>query len=59
MQESGLTGIIPLLCTLAVWGQFLVLTHPDLLFLRAHCREWLQYGAARWLVFFQSSLGAH
>ena len=27
MQESGLTGIIPLICTSAIWGQYPVLSH--------------------------------
>ena len=30
MQESGLTEIIPLICTLAVWGQNPVFSHPEL-----------------------------
>ena len=29
MQESGLTEIIPLICTSAVWGQYPVLSHPE------------------------------
>lgn len=29
MQESGLTEIIPLICTSALWGQYPVLSHPD------------------------------
>ena len=29
MQESGLTEIIPLMCTLAIYGQYLVLSHPE------------------------------
>ena len=29
MQESGLTEIIPSICTLAVWGQHPVLSHPE------------------------------
>ena len=29
MQESGLTEIIPLMCTSALWGQHPVLSHPE------------------------------
>ena len=29
MQESGLTEIIPLMCTSAIWGQHSVLSHPE------------------------------
>ena len=29
MQESGLIEIIPLICTLALWGQYPVLSHPE------------------------------
>ena len=36
MQECGLTEIIPLRCTSAVWGW------SPALFLSAHGREWLQ-----------------
>ena len=28
MQESGLTEIIPLICTSAIWGQYPVFSHP-------------------------------
>ena len=37
MQESGLTEIIPLMCTLAIWGQEPVLSHFSPL--RVHHRE--------------------
>ena len=40
MQESGLTKIIPLIRTSAVWGQYPVFSHPKVL--RAYHREWLQ-----------------
>ena len=30
MQESGLTEIIPLICTSAIWGQYPVFSHPEL-----------------------------
>ena len=42
MQESGLTEIIPLICTSAIWGQYPVF--HILSFLRAHGREWLHVG---------------
>ena len=29
MQESGLLESIPLMCTLAIWGQYPVVSHPD------------------------------
>ena len=29
MQKSGLTEIIPLTCTSAIWGQYLVFSHPE------------------------------
>ena len=29
MQESGLTKIIPLMCTSALWGQYLVFSQPE------------------------------
>ena len=29
MQESGLTEIIPLICTSAIWGQYPVLSLPE------------------------------
>ena len=29
MQASGLTEIIPLIFTLAIWGQYPVLSHPE------------------------------
>ena len=29
MQESGLSVIIPLICTLAIWGHYTVLSHPE------------------------------
>ena len=29
MQESGLTEIILLMCTSAIWGQYHVLSHPE------------------------------
>ena len=29
MQESGFIEIISLICTLAVWGQYPVLSHPE------------------------------
>ena len=29
MQEFGLTEIIPLMCTSAIWGQYPVLSHPE------------------------------
>ena len=29
MQESGLTEIIPLICTSTIWGQHPVLSHPE------------------------------
>ena len=29
MQESGLTEIIPLICTSAIWGQYPVFSHPE------------------------------
>ena len=29
MQESRLAEIIPLMCTSAVWGQYLVFLHPE------------------------------
>ena len=29
MQESGLTEIISLICTSALWGQYPVLSHPQ------------------------------
>ena len=29
MQEFGLTEIIPLICTSAIWGQYPVLSHPE------------------------------
>ena len=29
MQESGLTEIIPLMCTSAVWGQCPAFLHPE------------------------------
>ena len=51
MQESGLTEIIPLVCTSAIWGQFPVFSHPEPPFLKAHHGEWLQ---SRWQVFFSS-----
>ena len=40
MQESGFTEIIPLICTLIIWGQFPVFLPP--VFPRAHYREWQQ-----------------
>ena len=30
MQESGLTEIIPLICTSALWGQYPSFVHPEL-----------------------------
>ena len=48
MQESGLTEIIPLICTSALWGQYPVLSH-----LQGSHREWLLDGrysvSWRWL----------
>ena len=38
-KESGLTEIMPLLCTLAIWGQYPVFSYLEI---RAHLREWLQ-----------------
>ena len=29
MQESGLTEIIPLVCTSAIWSQYSLLSHPE------------------------------
>ena len=29
MQESGLTELIPLICTSPVWGQYPVFSHPE------------------------------
>ena len=29
MQESGLTEIITLICTSAIWGQYPVFSHPE------------------------------
>ena len=29
MQESGLTEIIPLKCTSAIWGQYPAFLHPE------------------------------
>ena len=29
MQESGLTEIIPLTCSSAIWGQYPVRSHPE------------------------------
>ena len=29
MQESGLTEVIPLMCTLAIWGRYPVFSHPE------------------------------
>ena len=29
VQESGLTEIIPLMCTLAIWGQYPPFFHPE------------------------------
>ena len=29
IQESGLTEIIPLICTSAIWGQYPVFSHPE------------------------------
>ena len=29
MQESGLTEIIPLICTSAIWGLYPVFSHPE------------------------------
>ena len=29
MRESGLTEIIPLICTLAIWSQYPVFSHPE------------------------------
>ena len=29
MQESGLTEIIPLICTSAIWGQYPAFLHPE------------------------------
>ena len=29
MQEPGLTEIIPLICTLNIWGQYPVYSHPE------------------------------
>ena len=29
MQESGITEIIPLICTSAIWGQHLVYSKPE------------------------------
>ena len=40
MQESGFTDIIPFAPVSAIWGQYLFLSHPELL--RARSREWLQ-----------------
>jgi len=40
MRESGFTEIIPLICTVIIWGQFPVFLPP--VFLRAHYREWQQ-----------------
>ena len=28
-QESGLTEVIPLICTSVIWGQFSVFSHPE------------------------------
>ena len=40
MQESGLTEIIPLICTSAIWVHILCLL--ILRFLKLHRWEWLQ-----------------
>ena len=40
MHESGLTDIIPLMCTSALWGQYPVFSHPE--FPQGSPREWLQ-----------------
>ena len=29
MQESGVIRIIPLICNLAIWGQYPVFLHPE------------------------------
>ena len=29
MQESGITEIIPLICTSAIWGQHPLFSHPE------------------------------
>ena len=29
MQESGLTEILPLICTSTIWGQYPVFSHPE------------------------------
>ena len=50
MQESGLTEIIPFICTSTIWGQFPV-SRPELPVLKAHHGKWLQ---SRWQVFFSS-----
>ena len=59
MQESGLTKIIPLICTSAIWGQYPVFSHPvsSGLFAGSGC----SLMAARWQVFFSvlSFLRAH
>ena len=30
MQESGLSAVIPLICTSALWSQYPVFSHPEL-----------------------------
>ena len=52
MQESGLTEITPWICTSAIWGQSLLLSHPE--FLPGAPCGWLQELTARWQVFFSS-----
>ena len=47
MQESGLTEIIPLICTSAIWGQCPVFPHPEF-------PQGCSLMAAGWQVFFPS-----
>ena len=65
MQESGLTEIIPLMCTLAIWGQEPVLSHFSPLRVHhregvavaADCQMWMGSGVAAASIL--SSLWAH
>ena len=59
MQESGLTEVIPLMCTSDLWGQDLVFSQPE--FHRAYYGEWMQSDGC-WMagvLSFLSPLRAH
>ena len=53
MQESGLTEIIPLICTPAIWGQYPVFSYPEFLqgspWEVAAVRWWLDTGTLSFL----------